>query len=209
MGVKVKGSTKGEVNPLDKIIALVKGSDLDITDTIPYKRITKDGYLVDKNNQLQAFLRVKSNDLQSLNQADLEKLIDGLTTINRVYTEPFKILSTTYPSDTSVQQRFVQEKINRYRKQLVVGNITDRERKIIEKKRFRAMEELRRVKWVEDELKELAFFIVVYGKGISEIKESVRSMKRLGERDFAMVHIKKTQALTAIIRRLTNMNSEF
>lgn len=206
MAVRTKQKRSLDESPLTKIVSLIIGSDLSIE--LPYKRITEEGIIVDKEDHFQCFLKVNTNDLFSMNDEDLERFISGLTTLSRIYTEPFKIFSTTYPTETREQQLFYQKKVKQYRQQLATQAMNDRQRSILEKKRFAAIENIQRLKWAEDHIQERAFFIVVYGKTENEVKERVRSMQRVGRRYFGLNTITKRKTLIAIIRRLTNMNTE-
>lgn len=191
-----------------KLLSLFVGVDRSITDITPYKEIREDGFLAHKDGHYQAYLKVKTYDLQSMNDNDLNRLTQSFQNLLRIYTEPFKIISMTYPTETRDQQNFQRAKINQYNKRLQNDRLTSRQRDVLDNKRLRAMEELRRVEWAEDTLKDLTFFFVVYGETIEDVKESVRSMQRLGQRYFGLNHITDKQILENIVSQLNNMNRE-
>ncbi|RBP59337.1 hypothetical protein DES36_11962 [Alkalibaculum bacchi] len=192
---------------IDVLFSAFKSNDLPMVDIIPYKRITKEGYLVDKENAYQAFIKVKTTDLISMNMSDLNRMISQLTNLCRIYTEPIKILSMTYSTETIEQQLFWKNKINEYRKMLLSSNITNSEYERYEVMIKLATDNLRRVNWVEDSLSELTFFIVVYGKNEKEIGIHIRDLIRLGGRQFDLQQL-KDKDLENILFRLNNMNTK-
>src|SRR5699024_6288766 len=113
---------------LSKLLSIFIGTDRDIVDVFPYKRITEDGFLEDKDGHYQAYLKVKTYDLQSMNDNDLGMLTQAFQNMLKVYTEPMKILSMTYPTETRDQQNFQRAKINQYNQRLQNEQLTARER---------------------------------------------------------------------------------
>ncbi|MER7813753.1 MULTISPECIES: hypothetical protein [Bacillati] len=192
---------------LDVLFSSFKSNDLPIIDIMPYKRVTKEGFLIDKQNEYQAYLRVKTNDLVSMNNSDLNRMISQLTSICRVYTEPFKILSMTYSTETSKQQMFWKSRINKYRRVLMADNVPESEMIRHEVMLRLAVDNLRRVTWVEDNLTELTFFIVVYEKSQKELELRVRDMTRLGGKQYDLQLVERDN-IENILIRLNNMNTE-
>lgn len=192
---------------LDVLFSSFKSNDLPIVDILPYKRMTREGYLVDKDNEYQAFLQVKTADLVSMKESDLNRVISQLTSICRVYSEPFKIMSMTYLTETSTQQSYWKGRINKYRRILLSNELPLKEQNRYETMLRLAMDNLRRVTWIEENLTELTFFIVVYGKSEKEIETHVRDMIRFGGKQFNLRQVKQSK-LEDIIFRLNNMNTE-
>ncbi|WP_382920498.1 hypothetical protein, partial [Streptomyces sp. NPDC057062] len=184
-----------------------KSNDLPIIDVLPYKSITKEGYLIDTHNEFQAYLKVKTTDLISMNNSDLNRMIQQLTALCRVYLEPLKILSMTYSTETTQQQAYWKGRINKYRKALIVKGLPEREIDRYETMLKLALDNLRRVSWVEESLSELTFFIVCYGKNKKEIETRVRDLMRLGGKQFDLQKVDKRN-LEDILFRLNNMNTE-
>jgi len=202
-----KRTKRQDTTILDVLFSSFKSKDLPIIDIMPYKRVTKEGFLVDKHNENQAYLRVKTNDLVSMNNSDLNRMISQLTSICRVYTEPFKILSMTYSTETSKQQMFWKSRINKYRRVLMDDNAPELEFTRHEVMLRLAVDNLRRVTWVEDNLTELTFFIVVYGKNQKELEIRVRDMTRLGGKQYDLQLLNRDN-IEKILIRLNNMNTE-
>ncbi|WP_185762668.1 hypothetical protein [Niallia circulans] len=202
-----KSTKRQDTTILDVLFSSFKSNDLPIIDIMPYKRVTKEGFLVDKQNEYQAYLRVKTNDLVSMNNSDLNRMISQLTSICRVYTEPFKILSMTNSTETSKQQLFWKSRINKYRRVLMADNVPESEITRHEVMLRLAVDNLRRVTWVEDNLTELTFFIVVYGKNQKELELRVRDMTRLGGKQYDLQLVNRDN-IENILIRLNNMNTE-
>lgn len=203
-----KKAKRQENSVLDVLFSAFKSNDLPIINVMPYKRITKEGYLIDKHNEYQAYLKVKTTDLVSMNSTDLNRTIGQLTTLCRVYPEAIKIVAMTYSTETTQQQIFWKGRINKYRRALMAKEISDADYNRFETMLKYAQDNLRRVTWVEESLSELTFFIVVYGKNVREIDTRVRDMLRIGGRQFDLKHVDEKGKIEDILFRLNNMNSE-
>uniref|UniRef100_UPI00344C70E4 hypothetical protein n=1 Tax=Carnobacterium sp. TaxID=48221 RepID=UPI00344C70E4 len=192
---------------LDVLFSTFQKNDLPLTDIVPYKKITKEGYLIDSQNEYQAYLKVKTSDLVSMNNTDLNKVISQLTNLVRIYSEPMKVISMTYATETSAQQRYWKGKINQYRRTLLSETLSESEYNRYSLMQKLAVDNLRRIMWVEDNLSELTFFIVVYGKNAKDISVKVRDIVRLGGKSFELKQVNK-QKVEDIVFRLNNMNTE-
>ncbi|MDM5335780.1 hypothetical protein QUF84_00520 [Fictibacillus enclensis] len=202
-----KGTKRQGTGFLDVLFSSFTSNDLPIIEIMPYKRITKEGFLVDKQNEYQAYLKVKTTDLVSMNHSDLNRIIQNLTSLCKVYVEPLKILSMTYSTETTEQQTYWKGRINKYRRLLVSKNLSEDERDRQEVMLKLAMDNLRRVTWVEESLSELTFFIVCYGKNQKEMETHVRDIIRLGGKQFSLQLVNRKH-LENILFRLNNMNTE-
>lgn len=209
MKVEVNKTTKRQEGTtlLDVLFSSFKSNDLPIIDILPYKRITNEGYLVDKNNECQAYLKVKTTDLISMNNSDLKRMINQLTSLCRVYFEPIKLLSMTYSSETSDQQGYWKRTINKYRRVLATQSLSHKEQLRYEMMLKLALDNLRRVVWVEDSLSELTFFLVCYGKNKKDLEIHIRDLIRLGGKQFNLQQVDRAN-LEKILFRLNNMNTE-
>lgn len=201
-----KGKRQGETI-FDVLFSSFKSDNLPIVDVLPYKRPTDEGFVVDRNDGYQAYLKVKTSDLVSMNNSDLKRTISQLTTLCRIYTDPTKILAMTYLTETNEQQRFWKSRINKYRRAVASNQLSEADRSRYETMLKLAMDNLRRVTWVEENLTELTFFIIVYGKDTKELKTNIRDMKRYGGKLFDLKQVDK-DSLEDIIFRLNNMNTE-
>ncbi|MEC2469376.1 hypothetical protein P9X10_32255, partial [Bacillus cereus] len=85
--------------------------------------------------------------------------------------------------------------------------VTNEEERVWYQRYSLAVENLNRVLWVEKNLKELAFFIVVYGENEKELIKNVKDIKRYGGRQFDLQNM-KAKEVEKLIFKLQNMNSE-
>lgn len=204
---EAKSVKRQEDTFLDVLFSNLKSKELPFTKISPYKKMLNEGYLLDQYDEYQAYLKVKTRDLGSMNQADLNRIVSHLTDLCKVYNEPFKIMSMTYLTETTQQQFFWKGRVNKYRKILLSKDISQKDINRYENMLKLAIDNLRRVNWVEDNLTELTFFIVVYGKNIKELETHVRDMTRYGGKQFGLSQI-KGKKLQDIVTRLNNMNTE-
>jgi len=189
-------------------LSFFKGEDLPIGEIIPYKRITGKGFLVDRNNGHQGILKVKTSDLQSISQDDLQRHIDRYTDLHRVYVEPFQKISMSSPTQTKAQQIFWKQKAASYQKALAEPGLSTSERQRITTMLRLAGEAFRRVTAVEKVLPELAFYFLVYGKTEREVESNMADMIRLGGRELSLQHVSDPVEIEKILFQLMNMNTE-
>lgn len=202
-----ENKSKRQDSVLDVLFSSFQKKNSTVIDLMPYKRVTNKGYVIDKENEYQAYLKIKTKDLLSMNETDLNRMISRLTSICRVYLEPIKLLSLTYLTETSDQQTFWKRKIKQYRQRMMNSNIPKSEYNKLEIQAKLASDNLRRVSWVEDNLTELTFFMVIYGKSEKDIESNVNDIVRLGGKEFNLKLIDKKN-VEDLIFRLNNMNTE-
>ncbi|OTX54175.1 hypothetical protein BK723_10660 [Bacillus thuringiensis serovar pondicheriensis] len=193
---------------ISTIFASFKNADVPILDVSPYKRIDKDsGILIDCRDNLQVYLKVRTTDLYSMNDDDLRRFMNQLTNLCKVYHEPFKVLSLTYSTETTEQQVYWKRMALRFQAKMNREEVTNEEARVCYQRYSLAVENLNRALWVEKNLKELAFFIVVYGANEKELIKNVKDMKRYGGRQFDLQNM-KAKEVEKLIFKMQNMNSE-
>ncbi|MBU4643084.1 hypothetical protein [Bacillus toyonensis] len=179
-----------------------------VLDAIQYKRMDrKTGTVIDIRDQYQAFLKVKTTDLLAMHENDLTRVMSRLTSLSRVYHEPFKVIGMTYLSETTEQQAYWRRMALRYRSRMNAVNITEEQLRLLRYRYKLANENLTRVIWVEKNLEEFSFFLVIYGKSEREIEKNIADMIRYGGRELGLkrLSMKETEEL---IYKLHNMESE-
>uniref|UniRef100_UPI003F49430E hypothetical protein n=1 Tax=Bacillus multifaciens TaxID=3068506 RepID=UPI003F49430E len=189
-------------------LSLERKETTSVLDAIQYKRIDrKTGTVIDIRDHYQAFLKVKTTDLLSMHEDDLTRIMSRLTSLSRVYHEPFKVIGMTYLSETTEQQAYWKRMALRYRSRMNKGNVTEEQIKLLRYRYKLANENLMRVIWVEKNLEEFSFFFVVYGKSEREIEKNIADMIRYGGKELGLkrLSIKETEEL---IYKLHNMESE-
>ncbi|KRU39998.1 hypothetical protein [Clostridium sporogenes] len=195
---------KEKVELFDKLLELVIPQDKNIIDILPYKNVLEDGTAITSKDTYQAFLKVKTNDLTSISDGEFMRMVNKLTYLNRVYLEPFKIISLTYPTEVIEQMLYWKHRIACAKRDLL-----NNKKKYLEKY-FKwnlklAYDNYTRIEFVST-LPELTFSIIVYGKTKKELKNHVDIMKQAGGKELDL-QIQKEKDVTNIIKKLLNMNS--
>ncbi|PGZ57833.1 hypothetical protein COE58_24080 [Bacillus cereus] len=208
VAARKKESKENFIFTLLPFLSPEKKTATSVLDAIQYKRMDREtGAVIDVRDQYQAFLKVKTTDLISMNGDDLNRFMSRLTSLCRVYHEPFKIIGMTYLSETSEQQLYWRRMALRYRKRLVKTGLNEEQKRVLKCRYKLANENLVRVIWVEKSLEELAFFFVIYGANEREIQKNVTDIIRYGGKqlDLQRLTVNETEK---IIYKLHNMESE-
>lgn len=201
--MKVQQNTKRESsNLLGSIFPKDTEKDKSILDKFPYKRCSENGILLDKENRLQRMLSIESTDLDGLNEAEKLEKMDGLTTIARVYTDDFKIITSTTRTNLTVQIEEKRNRLKEVRKAQMAGKNLQQLRKIerllIEQINFLKKDELERP--------DLSFFFVIYADTENELELKTRQIRNAGSA-FNMQPLNKKETMH-VLYRLNNMNEE-
>lgn len=175
---------------------------------IPYKDIDyTNQVLIDRHDCYQSFLKVRTTDLETMNIQNLSSWMEQLSMMCRLYIPSFKIMSLTYSTETMEQQLFWQKKYQQNLQKLQ-NSTTEKEKEVLSMQNNLIKENMNRVVWVEQNLNELAFFIIVYGKEINEVLKNRTDMIRYGGTHFHL-RILSGEELEKISFRLQNMMSKY
>lgn len=188
----------------ERLLELVVPQDKSGIDLMPYKKVLKDGVILTKEDTYQAFFKVKTTDLTSLSDDEFKRIVNKLTYLNRVYLEPYKIYSLTYPTDTIQQGLYWKHRIQEAKRELLNNEDRYRERYLKWNLKL-SYDNLTRVELVET-LPELMFVIVVYGKTQKELKNQADIMKQAGGKELGLQRL-ETEECENIIQKLMNPNS--
>ncbi|XIM20677.1 hypothetical protein N8C03_14625 (plasmid) [Enterococcus faecium] len=188
----------------DKLLDLVVPKDKDMCELLPYKKVLKDGILVTNDDKFQVLFKVKTTDLTSISEDGFMRMVNKLTYLNRVYLEPYKIYSLTYPTETIGQGIYWKNRIQEAKRELI--NNSDPYLEPYLKWNLKlAYDNYERVELVST-LPELMFVIAIYGKTIKEVKNHADVMKQAGGRELDLQRINE-EDLTNVITKLMNPNS--
>ncbi|HAZ0675636.1 TPA: hypothetical protein J0T32_001323 [Enterococcus faecium] len=188
----------------DKLLDLVVPKDKDMCELLPYKKVLKDGILVTNDDKFQVLFKVKTTDLTSISEDGFMRMVNKLTYLNRVYLEPYKIYSLTYPTETIEQGIYWKNRIQEAKRELI--NNSDPYLEPYLKWNLKlAYDNYERVEFVST-LPELMFVIAIYGKTIKEVKNHADVMKQAGGRELDLQRINE-EDLTNVITKLMNPNS--
>lgn len=188
----------------DRALELIIPKDKDISELLPYKKILKDEVLVTNDDRFQIFFRVKTTDLTSISEDGFIRMVNKLTYLNRVYLEPYKIYSLTYPTETIEQGIFWKNRIQEAKRELF-NNRDPYLDKYLKWNLKLAYDNYERVDLVST-LPELMFVIAVYGNTLKEVKNHADIMKQAGGKELGL-KILKDEELVNVVAKLMNPNS--
>lgn len=188
----------------DRALELIIPKDKDISELLPYKKILKNEVLVTNDDRFQIFFRVKTTDLTSISEDGFIRMVNKLTYLNRVYLEPYKIYSLTYPTETIEQGIFWKNRIQEAKRELF-NNREPYLDKYFKWNLKLAYDNYERVDLVST-LPELMFVIAVYGNTLKEVKNHADIMKQAGGKELGL-KILKDEELVNVIAKLMNPNS--
>lgn len=188
----------------DRALELIIPKDKDISELLPYKKILNGDVLVTNDDRFQIFFRVKTTDLTSISEDGFIRMVNKLTYLNRVYLEPYKIYSLTYPTETIEQGIFWKNRIQEAKRELF-NNRDPYLDKYLKWNLKLAYDNYERVDLVST-LPELMFVIAVYGNTLKEAKNHADIMKQAGGKELGL-KILKDEELVNVVAKLMNPNS--
>lgn len=188
----------------DKFLDLVVPKDKDMGELLPYKKTTKEGILVTNDDKFQILFKVKTTDLTSISEDGFMRMVNKLTYLNRVYLEPYKIYSLTYPTATIDQGIFWKNRIQEAKRELI-NNSNPYLETYLKWNLKLAYDNYERVELVST-LPELMFVIAVYGKTMKEVKNHADIMKQAGGKELDLQRITE-EDLANVVTKLMNPNS--
>lgn len=188
----------------DKFLDLVVPKDKDLSELLPYKKTLKDGVLVTNDDKFQIMFKVKTTDLTSISEDGFMRMVNKLTYLNRVYLEPYKIYSLTYPTETIEQGIYWKNRIQEAKRELINNSNSYLEAYLKWNLKL-VYDNYERVELVST-LPELMFVIAVYGKTVKEVKNHADVLKQAGGKELDLQRITE-EDLTNVITKLMNPNS--
>lgn len=190
---------------LDKLLDLLVPKDKNSSELLPYKKILNDETLVTKEDTYQAFFRVRTTDLTSVSDDGFSRMVNRLTYLNRVYLDPYKIYSLTYPTETVNQGLYWRYRIQEARRELL--NNHDEIRETYLKWNLKLAEDnFDRVERVAN-LPELMFVIAIYGSTKKELNNNAGIIKQAGGKELDLQRI-VGEDLFNVVKKLMNPNTE-
>ena len=204
--MKVK-EQKRETGLLDKVKEFIIPADKGMEEILPYKDIIdekRSPTLLTKSGKYQAYFRVRTTDLTSISDDELNRLINKFTYLNRVYLEPYKLISLTYPTETTEQALYWKHRIKETRK-AIVKHQHDPQEQYYKWTLNLAYDNLKRVELVET-LPELMFILVVYGKTKKELENHAEVIKRSAGRELGLTRLGPKE-ITNVLTKLMNPNT--
>ncbi|SDJ00178.1 hypothetical protein [Alteribacillus bidgolensis] len=162
-------------------------------DIAPVIDITGNGYLqLSINDGYMDIVQLTSMDIYSLNQNDKDKMIFSFAFFLQWYQHDLKIIPFDFPVDTSRQQRFVLEKMDR--------TTNEKYRMFLEQK-------LRELQFIEKERSNREFYMFIYAEDEFTLRSRISDIT--GQMSTVCPIIKLTdEKKINILYKLHNLNSK-
>ncbi|TDM28750.1 hypothetical protein ETH98_08440 [Macrococcoides caseolyticum] len=167
--------------------------DLNILHVIPYKQITKEGYLLLEDNTYAEIYQFETHALNTINADEKAQLMTQLASFYRINIEDIKVISFKYPSDSEAQQLYWLHKYETATNPL---------------QRAYQQDNIRRLQISAKTHKEMDHYVFVYAdskKGMSVVKDNIRQTSGGLLRKTPLSQKKKTNVLF----QLNNMNTQY
>ncbi len=158
-------------------------------DVIPMRNISEEGYYITKENTIIDLYQIKCKSITQASDAEIENQISQLAYFYRRYSKDFKIIAMCYPTNTIVQQKFLQKK--------VLDNANENQVYFLQQKLY-ALE------FLEANRTDKEFYIMLFAdnqKQLRELKELLFSKSSL-----TIISINEEKK-NNLIFKINNMNS--
>lgn len=199
-----QSNDNNSIGILDRILEFVVPKEKNIISLLPYKKILEDGTLLTNDNKFQAFFKVKTTDLTSISEDGFYRMVNKFTYLNRVYLEPYKIYSLTYPTETIEQSIYWKSRIEDCKRALINNEYPHKEQYLKWNLKL-AYDNYERSELVTT-LPELLFIIAVYGDTQKELNNHAEVIRQVGGKELNLQRL-SGEELKKVVRKLMNPNS--
>lgn len=163
-----------------------------ITDIIPVIDMTANGYFETRTHEYMEILQLTSKDIYSLNTEDKNQDIYSFAFFLQSYLDDIKIVPLNFPVDTSVQQRFIQRKIEKTKNTIFIP--------FLEKK-------LKELQFIESNRTNREYYLFVYSDTEYTLSNKVNQVERLLQRSCPVIKLADEKKIN-ILYKLNNLNSK-
>lgn len=170
-----------------------KGENPSIQELVPIKKMIR-GNVVKKNGRCLSFLKVTTRNINGLSASEQYQAMRHFENMLRIYEEEMSILSMMFPTN-------IDDNLVYWNRQLQLAR---EERNPVRARIIR--EQISRLVWVEQELSNLEFYFIVYGKTEKELNLSKTILKRAGGSNLGIKDIPPKQ-IEQILIKLNNLNT--
>lgn len=182
--------------------ASLREQDVSTIDLLKYKRCNDDGVLITKEDTFQQFLKIRTNDLDSLNKSELTDMLDGMTNTARTYTDDVKLVVLTSKTDTTIQQEYWRNNMKQAQNELLT-NLGD---PAMQSNKQVSLENIQRLKEVELKRPDLNFYFVIFASEINDLHRKKRLIMRTAS-SYRLRPLLRNET-EHVLYRLNNMNDE-
>lgn len=173
--------------------SLQKGELPSVQEKIPIKRMDQND-VVKSDDSYLAFLKVSTQDINGLSAEEQYQAQKQLDTFMRIYDDDTSILAMKFPANIDPNVIFWNKKLANAKRK---GNMAQA---------IVCSEQIRRLVWVEMNLSNLDFYLMVYGK----TKKDIVMAKTLAKRSAgSLIKVKDVSSIQSekILTKLFNLNT--
>lgn len=163
-----------------------------ISDIIPVVDMTANGYFELRNHEYLEILQLTSKDVYTLNEDDKNRDIYTFAFFLQSYLEDVKLIPLNFPVDTSIQQNFIQRKIERTKNPMFIP--------FLQKK-------LQELQFIESYRTNREFYLFIYADSEYNLTNKRNQVERLLQRTCPIIDIEEEKKIN-ILYKLNNLNSK-
>lgn len=163
-----------------------------IADIIPVIDMTANGYFELRNHEYLEIVQLTSKDIYSLNADDKNHDIYSLAFFLQSYLDDIKLVPLNFPVDTSVQQRFIQRRIEKARNPIYIP--------FLQKK-------LQELQFIESNRTNREYYLFLYSDNEYTLSNKVNQVERLLQRTCPVIKLTDDKKIN-ILYKLNNLNSK-
>lgn len=172
---------------------LEKKENPSLQELLPHKRLIR-GNIQKVDGSFMSYLKITTRNINGLSLNEQHRVMMQFDNLMRIFEDELSIISMMFPTN-------IDANIVYWKKQLQLA------RQEKNSARFETIrEQMNRLVWVEQELSNLEFYFVVYGKTEKEINLAKTILKRAGGHTLNIRDIPEAQ-MKKITFKLNNLNT--
>lgn len=180
---KSKNIKEKEVKPKIKQKALT-------LDIIPIRDISDENYYITKDNKIIDLFQIKCKSITQASDYEIESQISQLAYFFRRYSNDLKIFAMCYPTNTTVQQKYLQQK--------VLNSANENHVYFLQQKLY-ALE------FLEENRTDKEFYIMLFADNQKQLREQKELLFTKSSLSIVTIPIEKKNNL---FFKINNMNSK-
>nr|WP_278679999.1 hypothetical protein [Clostridium paraputrificum] len=187
---RIKAEKKREQEDKKKLLKEDKKVYSETKEKLEILSMTEEGYFKTKTGFLDIF-QIESMDIKGMNEIEARTVILSFAYMLKVYNEDLKIISMNYPTNTKIQQAYLEKKIK---------ECTDKNYLYFLEK------SLKQLRLVEKVRSDREFYSMIFAKDKKEMGDNRENI--LSNSKSIGVYEIDTEKKIKIFRKLNNINSK-
>lgn len=159
-------------------------------DVLPIRDISEEGFYLTQDNKIIDIYQIRCKSIKQASDFEIESQINQLAYFFRRYNKDFKIIAMCYPTNTTIQQNYLQQKI--------LDNPNERHVYFLQQKLF-ALE------YLELQRTDKEFYIMMFADNRKQFQE-LREL--LFEKSSLAILSVSSEKKNNLIFKINNMNSK-